>query len=270
MPEGDTIFKVARTLKAVLEGKAILALRSPIAKIAAANLVGRKITGVEPRGKNLLIHLGDGGALWSHLRMSGSWHVYRTAEAWQRPLFQMKIAIDVEGFCAVLFNAPVCELLSAAELRTHPILHGLGPDASAEGFDPAEAERRLRGLGDLALGEAVLRQHAWSGLGNVFKSEVLFLLGQDPFVLVSALPDGKLAEIVALGRKLMLENRFTATRITRRSLEGQGTRWVYGRSGQPCRKCATPIKMRRQGQSGRSTYYCPRCQRVPAFAKPIA
>ena len=269
MPEGDTLFKIARTLGAVLTGKPIASVKSSNPKIVAGKLAGQTVANVEARGKNLLIHLGDGRVLWSHLMMSGSWHVYRTGEQWKRPARQLKLSIDVDGFCAALFNAAVCELLTAAELAQHPRLK-LGPDASAPGFDAAEATRNLQALGDLALGEAVLRQHALAGLGNVFKSKLLFLLGQDPFVKVADLPAGKLEEIVALGRKLMLENRYTATRITRRSLEGQGTRWVYGRSGQPCRRCATRIKMRRQGQLGRSTYYCPRCQRVPAFAKPDA
>jgi endonuclease-8 len=245
-----------------LTGKRLLRVRSPNARIARADFTGRTIAKVEPRGKNLLVHLDDGRAFWTHLRMSGSWHVYRTGEKWFRSEATMKVALDVEGFAAVLFNAPVCELLTPAQLRDNPTLRDLGPDASAATFDAAEAQRRLRTLGDLALGEAILRQHAISGPGNVFKSEVLFVLGQDPFVKVADVSDERLGQIVAEMRKLMLQNRYSSARITRQSLGGQGSRWVYGRSGQPCRRCGTRIRMRRQGQLGRSTYYCPRCQGV--------
>ncbi len=269
MPEGDTLFKIARTLHAVLAGKALTRVRSTLPRIAAADLVGHLIPKVEARGKNLLVHLDDGRALWTHLKMSGSWHVYRAGEKWQRPERQMRLALDVHDFCAVCFNAPLVELLSAMGLREERMLQ-LGPDGSAAEFDADEAFRRLRALSDLELGEALVRQHALAGLGNVFKSEMLFMLRLDPFMKLAEVDDARLTALVALGRKLLLDNRYSPTRITRRSLQGEGSRWVYGRQGEPCRKCGVPIEMQRQGQPLRSTYFCPACQlgRLPASDRP--
>ena len=259
MPEGDTIFKVARTLRAVLEGKTLLGVRSPLPQIDCARLVNHSVREVEARGKNLLIHLDDDRAFWTHLRMSGSWHVYRAGEKWLRPQRQMRLSLDVEGFCAVCFNAPVVELLTPLQLRGEKRLQP-GPDGSAERFDAEEAERRLRALADLPLGEAIVRQDALAGLGNVLKSELLFILRLDPFAPVSALTSARLVQLVASARALLLDNRHSSTRVTRRSLDGPGTRWVYGRQGEACRRCGETVKMKRQGQLLRSTYFCPRCQ----------
>src|ERR1043166_1806292 len=101
MPEGDTIFRVARTLGKVLSGKAVTAFRSPLPKLAEATLVGHRIERVEPRGKNLLIHFEDGRALYSHMRMTGSWHVYRPGETWQKPEHQAKAVIETADMVAV-------------------------------------------------------------------------------------------------------------------------------------------------------------------------
>ncbi len=259
MPEGDTIFKIARTLRAVLEGKRLVRVRSPLIAIEGASLAGLTVTSVESRGKNLLIHLEDGRALWTHLRMSGSWHVYRAGERWRRGDRQLRLALEVEGWAAACFNAQVVELLTPLQLRGERMLQ-LGPDGSAPDFDADEARRRLRALAELPIGEAIVHQRALAGLGNVLKSELLFSARQDPFAQVRALSDERLAELVALARRSLLENRHSRGRVTRRSLDGPDSRWVYRREGEPCRRCGAPIAMARQGALLRSTYYCPRCQ----------
>jgi endonuclease-8 len=259
VPEGDTIFKIARTLDAVLRGQRILRVRSPLVRIEAAELAGRTVASVEARGKNVLVHFDDGRALLTHLKMHGSWHVYRSGERWRGPQRQLRVALEVPGFSAVCFSAPACEVLSPLQQRDHPALH-LGPDASADRFHPQLAAARLRALGDLPIGVALVRQDALAGLGNVFKSELLFELQQDPFAPVSALSDARLSEIVEHSRKMLLANRHTTERVTRRSLAGRGTHWVYRREGEPCRRCGHLIRMERQGELRRSTYFCPRCQ----------
>ena len=266
MPEGDTLFKIARTLHAVLAGKGLTRVRARDPRIAEAALAGRTVTLVEQRGKWLLVHLDDGRVLATHLRLTGSWHLYREGEKWQRAEKLLRLALDVPGFSAVCFNAPVVELLTPAQLRAHPVLATLGPDAISDDFDAAEALRRLRALGETAVGEALLAQGALSGLGNVYKAEALFLAGQDPFAKVSQLSDEQLAKLVEVGHKLMRENRFSGPRVTMPTLGGGSARWVYGRAGQPCRTCQETIRMRRQGSLGRSTYYCPRCQSVSELA----
>jgi len=265
MPEGDTLFRIATTLQKALAGARVLQFRSPLPFIENAlarggPLEGQLIPLVEARGKNLLIHFGDGRALRTHLRMSGSWHIYRAGERWQRPARQARAELHADnGFVAVIFNAPVVELLSLAELRRSDV-QSLGPDATTDAFDAALALRRVRERPELTLAEALLRQTSLAGIGNVIKSEALFRCRQDPFALVSAVDDERLLRLIADAHQILLRNRHGGLRTTRDSLDG-GRLWVYGRQNAPCRVCGEPICMRRVGLAARSTYYCQLCQR---------
>lgn len=259
MPEGDTIFRAARTLSKVLDGKTLTAVESPLPAIEGAGLAGRRVERVEARGKNLLVAFDDGRVLHTHMRMRGSWHVYRPGERWQRPRRQARVVLATEEFVTVCFDAPVVRLLAPAEIRRDRLLAGLGPDILAPDFDLAECLRRLRGLGDLAIGDALMRQSAVAGIGNVYKSETLFLCGIDPFASMAALSDRALGRILEKARTLMHANLSGGPRGTRTSLTRERT-WVYGRNGRPCRRCGTAIRMRRQGTDARSTYWCAACQ----------
>jgi endonuclease-8 len=259
MPEGDTIWRAAKTLHRALAGRTVLAAHSPSPSVARGNLAGQSIRAVDALGKNLLIRFDDGRALYTHMRMTGSWHVYRPGEPWQRPERQARVVLETDRFVAVCFNAPVVELLTPGALRRHPVLSRLGPDLLSEDFDAGEARRGLRRLAEVPIGEALLAQGALAGIGNVYKSETLFLCGEDPFRRVRELSDAALDRLVAKARLLMSANLSGKPRATRRGLGGQRT-WVYRRQGRPCLRCGTPIRMRRQGTDARSTYWCPSCQ----------
>jgi endonuclease-8 len=261
MPEGDTLFRAAAVLDKALSGKAVTGWRSPLPGFVEAKLEGRQITRVEAQGKNLLIHFDDGRAIRTHLRMTGSWHLYRAGERWQRPERQAGVVLEAGELVAVCFNAPVVELLRPGGAARHPQLRALGPDLLKDDFDPDEARRRLRARGDQTIGEALMTQSALAGIGNVYKSEVLFLLKTSPFARVDALSDAAIDALVAKAGELMRQNLDGKPRTTRHALTG-GRYWVYGRSGAPCHRCHTLIVMRRQGLAGRSTYYCPACQSV--------
>lgn len=262
MPEGDTIFRAAHTLRLALAGRTVTGFRSPLPAFREANLIGHTITAVEARGKNLLIHFDDGRALYSHMRMEGSWHIYRPGEPWQKPENRARAVLETEAYTAVCFNAPVVELLTAREVERHPHLARLGPDLLAPEFNWELALQGLRSRHDAPIGEAIMRQDTVAGIGNVYKSEVLFLRKINPFTLVKDLSDQQLKDMLALARELMKQNLSGGPRTTRHTLDGQRL-WIYGRSGQPCRKCGTPVRMRRQGLEGRSTYWCPECQKSP-------
>jgi endonuclease VIII len=259
MPEGDTIFRAARTLAKVLNGRILRSVESPLEAIASAGLAGRRVERVEARGKNLLVAFDDGRVLHTHMRMTGSWHVYRHGERWQRPRRQARVVLATEDFVTVCFDAPVVRLLTAAELSRDALLSGLGPDILAPDFDRVGARARLKGLGGVAVGEAVMRQSAVAGIGNVYKSEALFLCGVDPFVPVGQFSDRTLDLLLEKARTLMRGNLRGGARETRPSLTRERT-WVYGRGGRPCRRCGTSIQMRRQGPDARSTYWCVACQ----------
>jgi endonuclease-8 len=152
------------------------------------------------------------------------------------------------------------ELLTETAIKHHPVLSELGPDLLKDTFDWEEVLLRLRSRNEIPIGEALMRQHILAGIGNVYKSEVLFLCKANPFASVYTYSDYDLKTIVFKARELLMQNIQGKMRKTRNSLDKQRY-WVYERSGLPCRKCGRKIQMRRQGIDGRSTYWCPNCQK---------
>lgn len=264
MPEGDTLFRTAAGLRPHLVGRDVTAARTqgpgPVPQVH--RLVGRRIDAVEAHGKNLLIRFDGGLELRTHLRMHGSWHRYRPGERWRRPAARARLVLEVPGSVAVCFDAPVVELFEERTEHLHPALSRLGPDLLAEPFDADEAMRRLRApeRADLEIAVALLDQRALAGIGNVYKSEILFLGGVSPFVRVRDLDDATLDRLVVIARELMRRNLGPGMRRTTAALS-PGLVWVYRRSGRPCRKCGRTIERKVQGELARSTYFCPTCQR---------
>jgi endonuclease-8 len=254
MPEGDTLLRTARTLARALSGQTIVRFASN--KLPHARLVGKTIVAIEAKGKHLLVRFDDDRVLCSHMRMSGSWHLYRTNEKWRRGEHRARCVIEVEGFVAVLFDAPTVRLLLPSEAPRDPTLAQLGPDVLAESLDVDEAVRRLRTLADREIGDAIVDQRAIAGIGNIYKSESLFLCRVDPRARVAQLDDATLTSIVQRARRLMRASvSFSSTRERTRPN-------VYGRAGQSCRRCSTRIETVRQSAIARTTYFCRRCQTI--------
>ncbi len=223
-------------------------------------LAGRTIDAVEARGKHLLFRFSGGLVLHTHQGMRGVWRLQRRTGVARWPR-SARAVIETADVVAVCSRSPVVELLSATQSSTHPALSRLGPDLLGPEFDPAAARRRLRARGDLAIGEALLDQTALAGIGNVYKSEVLFLCGISPFARVRDLDDATLDGVVQRAKDLMRRN--TGPSGPRRVGLAPGRLWVYRRSGQPCLRCGTAIRRAAQGEQARSTYFCPGCQRSP-------
>jgi endonuclease-8 len=258
MPEGDTIKILAARLARVLVGKEVRAFESHvIADDVARTVVGKRVSAVEARGKNLLVRFDDGRALHVHLRMLGRIRVDPSVKYMR---FRPQLLLSVDGAVVTGRRIPVLRLLSgeAAERRA-PDLATLGPDLLADDFDEAEALRRLRSLGARPIAEALLVQSALAGIGNVYKSETLFMERVDPRTPVRELDDARLTALVRRARSLLkLNTKLRGPRRTRSSLAGPRV-WVYDRAGRACLVCKTPIARIHQG--GRSTYHCPTCQR---------
>jgi endonuclease-8 len=274
VPEGDTIYRAAHTLHRVLAGQPVVRFRSVYPQLtrvdADAPIAGRTVERVEARGKHLLMHFSGGLVLRTHMRMNGSWHVDPPGDRWQRPGHEMRIAIDTPVAIAVAFAVPVAEFLAADDLEREGPVSELGPDLLADAFDPADAVARLEARGDAEIADALLDQRALAGIGNVFKSEVLFAARVHPFTPVASLEPGTLPRIVQIAQRLLranvadLREGATATwsggrRTTGRADPSAGL-WVYGRVGHPCRRCGTRIQRAKQGPDARSTYWCERCQ----------
>jgi len=212
---------------------------------------GSTIETVEAVGKHLLIHFDDGLTLQTHMMMSGSWHLYRPGERWQRPAHMARVVIEVDDWVAVCFLAPVVRSYRAAAPRT-PIDH-LGVDLCRADVDVDVAVQRIARFAapDSEIAAVLLDQRIACGVGNVWKSESLFVERIDPFRSVASLTDDERVALLA-----------TAARQLRAQITSPtSARAVYGRRGQPCRRCGTPIAWRPQGPHRRGTYWCPACQR---------
>jgi len=274
MPEGDTIFRAARTLHRVLAGHAVTKFETAYAHLDRVNvdapLAGRIVERCEAAGKHLLIVFSGDLILRTHMRMNGSWHIYRHGERWWRGPQAMRVRIDTADWVAVAFDVPVAEFVTSRELATRGPVAKLGPDLLGVEFDRDEAVRRLVASAHQPIAMSLLDQRLVSGIGNVYKSEVLFLSAVNPFTPASAVPKAALERMLDLARGLLKDNVVdgTSPRIqTYRSLrqlsaatEHDESLWVYGRRGKPCRKCGTPIEMQKMSVEARSTYWCPRCQ----------
>jgi endonuclease VIII len=270
MPEGDTLHRIAAGLRPYLLGRTLTTARARTPGPKVDRLRGRTITAVDALGKNLLIRFDDGLELRTHLGMDGSWHRYRPGERWRRPPGRASLVLEVPGAVAVCFDARTVELLEQRAEALHPSLGRLGPDLLDPAFDATEAHRRLRdpSRAALSVAEALLDQRALAGIGNVYKSEILFLERVSPFAAVGSVDDATLGRLIATAQRLMLANvdrrRGPARVTTAGDPSAPGPLYVYGRAGRPCRRCGTPIATRTQGASlPRRTYWCPSCQPVP-------
>jgi endonuclease VIII len=276
MPEGDSIFRAARSLHRVLAGHAVTRFETAYAHLDRVNVdtpvVGRTVEKVESAGKHILMRFSGDLILRTHMRMNGSWHLYRHGERWWRGEHTMRVRIDTADWVAVAFDVPVAEFVTTRQLETRDPVAQLGPDLLGATFDRDEAVRRIIASGHRAIAATLLDQRIVAGIGNIYKSEVLFLAGVHPDAPSSAVPQAKLEEILDRARALLKDNvvEGTLARIqTYRSLRRHNPAaaheesvWVYGRRGKPCRNCGTPIEMKKTGPEARSTYWCPTCQPV--------
>jgi endonuclease-8 len=260
MPEGDTIFRAAGTLHRALAGAPIVRFESVFPALTRvheeAPLTGRTVESVRSVGKHILMRFSGGLILRTHMRMNGSWHIYRPGERWRRSRQDMRVLVASHEFEAVGFNIPVAEFLGERDLARHDELCRLGPDVLSDTFEEAEAIRRIRAQGSAPIADVLLNQRVIAGLGNVYKSEVLFMCGIHPFAPVRTLDDAAMTRLVDTAHRLLQANvtgelpPMTTYAGFRRTTGRDNPRerlWVYGRSRLPCRKCGTSIQARKHG-----------------------
>lgn len=270
MPEGDTLFMAARRVGAVLTGRVVTRFESPVPELKERGVEGHVVKDVRAHGKHLIVELDDGRALLTHLRMQGKW--FASEKAAMREGLLAKTARDVrwddedttliietENSVAVLSRAALAVLAPLGEVERR--LASLGPDLLSPDYDQAEALRRLREHGETTIAEALMLQSIVAGIGNVYKSEVLFIEKVSPFLRVAELDDAVLERLLKRAKELMRRNLKGPRRTTFGSFAGTPY-FVYERSGQHCLKCDTKVRMLRQGNLQRSTYFCPECQSV--------
>lgn len=259
MPEGDTLHRAARRLGLALTDQVLVEVTGSHRAVRreGRRLRGHRVTGVEAIGKHLLVHTDNGWSLRTHLGMTGRWHVYEPHERWKVTEGKARVVLRVARAVAVCFAAPTVEVAP-----TQVVLAGLerlGPDLAKPDPPLSAVVERARNAGAATLADLLLDQAVASGIGNVYKSEVLFLEGLGPASAPEALDNDTLRALFARAHRLLRGNLGDGNRSTT-GTRGRGNYWVYGRAGRPCRRCATPIASDRHGPLARVTYWCPRCQ----------
>jgi endonuclease VIII len=262
MPEGDTVFNHARALHEALAGQTIVRSDFRVPKLATTDLAGWTVVESAARGKHLLLRLADPAGvtatLHSHLRMDGSWRTFRRGERWHGgPAHTIRIVLDTEKVTAVGYHLHDIALVPTDD--EHTLLDYLGPDLLGPDWDSARAIANLSAAPERATADALLDQRNLAGIGNMYKSEVLFLRGIWPWRPVGDVTD--LAGLVSLARRMINAHRGRWTQSTTGSLRRGEEFYVYGRAGRPCRRCRTPIRRADEGDYDRITFWCPSCQR---------
>jgi endonuclease-8 len=278
MPEGDTIYRAARALQKAVGGKIVTGFETGLAKLARVNdntpLAGRVVEKVESRGKWCLVYFSGDLILATHMLMSGSWHLYRTGERWQMPKARMRVVIRTAEWEAVGFNIPVAEFYTARALARSSQVPKLGPDILSETFTVESGVERLAAYArenpDAEIAVVLLNQRVLAGLGNVYKSEVAFAAGVNPFRAMQTITTREMELMVDAAQRYMKANvadgkgegivTYAGNRRTTRAMDREEGLWVYRRKGRECRRCGAAVMMRKQGVQARSTYWCPECQ----------
>ncbi|POH75349.1 DNA-formamidopyrimidine glycosylase family protein [Arthrobacter glacialis] len=278
MPEGDTVWRQARDLRAVLEGQTLTATDFRVPAYATLNFSGQPVTSVQSRGKHLLMMVGGSAngaraVIHSHLSMEGHWDIYPVAPGgragrWRRPAFTARVVLQTELATAVGFSLGTLEVLTPAEAAA--AVGHLGPDLLGPDWDAQEALRRLLANPDQAIGLALLDQRNLAGIGNIYRNDLCFLGGVHPAVAVAEVPD--LPRMVALAKRLLEANKDRSLRSTTGGpARGDAAAWVYGLAGKPCKRCGSLIRHAtladpaNPARAARDIYWCPRCQ-APAVS----
>ena len=264
MPEGDTIHRAAGRLRPALEGAELVRFEAP-RLVGGRPRAGERIDSVRAEGKHLLVEFSGGLTLDTHMRMTGSWHLYRDGERWRKGAHLMRAIVGVPGWEAVCFAAPVVRTFPTARLGTmaSPVSH-LGPDLCVQGVDVEACLDRMEqlGLDDVSLAEVLLDQRVANGVGNVYKSEVCWARRIDPATPLRLVSREQRRELIDTAARLLQANLGSGRRTT-----VAGGLAVYGRRNRPCRRCGTPIRQSRQGDQARVTYWCPTCQPPPTSGR---
>src|ERR1700729_1663240 len=235
MPEGDVVWYTARRLHEALAGRTLTRSDFRVPRLATSDLTGDVVIETVAHGKHLLTRTKNGLTVHTHLRMDGSWRVRPAAEP-LRDSHRIRLVLANDEWQAAGYQLGVVELIRTSEEAQ--VTGHLGPDLLGPGWGCDEAGGRL------------------AGIGNLYKAEVLFLRGVNPWQPAGDVADlGAMAE---LARRLLEANKDRIGQVTTGNWRRGEETWVYGRRGRPCRRCGAPV--RSEEQQDRVTFWCPSCQ----------
>jgi endonuclease-8 len=259
MPEGDTVWLTAHRLDQALRDRELTVAELRVPQLATTELRGTTVSGVVARGKHVLVRLDTGVTLHSHLKMDGAWYITRSGQRARRyPEHHIRALLGNTDWLATGYRVHDLRLVRTED--EHILVGHLGPDLLGADWDAEVAMTRLRADPARPIGEALLDQRNLAGIGNLYKSEVLFLRGVHPETPVGAVDD--LGVVVETARRLLHANRDRPEQSTTGSTARGQQHWVYERAGERCRRCGTPVQRAMHGAPPyqRSTYWCPACQ----------
>ncbi|AKK26563.1 endonuclease VIII Nei2 [Mycobacterium sp. EPa45] len=255
MPEGDTVFHTAAKLREALVGKTLTRCDIRVPRYATVELTGYTVDEVISRGKHLFIRVGP-ASIHSHLKMDGAWRVGPKGKP-VRNAYKIRILLEADDIQALGIDLGILEVLDR-EHDEDAVAH-LGPDLLGDDWDPKVAAANLAEDPDRPIAPALLDQRNLAGVGNVYANELCFVFGRLPTSPVGSLPDP--LRVVSRARDMLWANRMRVNRTTTGNRRGGQDLWVYGRAGEPCRRCGTPIRRAESSEDDRVTYWCPSCQR---------
>lgn len=253
MPEGDTVFRTASALREALVGRTLTRCDVRVPRYATVDLSGHVVDEVLSRGKHLFIRVGP-ASIHSHLKMDGSWRIAPR----DVPAHKIRILLQAGGVTAVGIDLGVLEILDRA--RDQDAVAHLGPDLLGEDWDPHLAAANLVADPDRPIAAALLDQRVLAGVGNVYANELCFIFGRRPLSTVATLSDP--IRVAIRAREMLWANRLRRDRTTTGNSRPGQQLWVYGRAGQPCRRCRSRVARTQPGSDAadRISYWCPSCQ----------
>lgn len=264
MPEGDTVYALARRLDTALRGRTLTHGELRVPAHATADLAGHVVAEHVTHGKHLLTRLSDGLTLHTHLLMSGSWTISAAGRWLPRAVMpDVRIVLRTDGPAAYGVRVPIVELLATRDERD--VVGHLGPDPLREDWDPGESARRMQAEPDRALVAVLLDQRCVAGFGNLWANELCFLRGHSPWTPVA---DVDVPALLDLGARALRHSATVpgAMQVTTGVRRKGEQHWVAGRAGRPCLRCGTPVRVVAEVSNDperRRTWWCPHCQPGP-------
>ena len=264
MAEGHAVARWADALRQLIGERVDEIKVPPRWRARAENLRGAELTLVRTHGKHLVLQFSNDWVVHTHAMQYGSWQIGRIGQELRKDERFARLRLRTSRYEAVFFHGPVMEVLSVDELARHERFNALGPDLLHEDFPIESASAGIQRQGDREIGDVVLDQRVVSGIGNIYKSEGLFLAMIHPLRPAAAVSSKELRiffdELIPLMQAGRRDPGWIVTLPRDLQLEPWMRHWVYQRRGQPCFVCATKIEMIRQGDFQRTTYFCPHCQ----------
>jgi endonuclease VIII len=273
VPEGDTVWRTAQRLDQALSGRRLVVADLRWPSLATADLVGRDVLETVARGKHILTRLAGGEAgsargpypattLHSHLRMEGSWRIDRTG-APRRQTHDIRAVLGTEEWTATGLRLGMLDLVATADEDS--LVGHLGPDILGPDWDADRARANLAAQPDRTIGEALLDQRVLAGIGTLYLAETMFLVGRTPWTPVGDFTDASLGRVVERAHSLLHLNRDRVRQVTTGDARPGRESFAHGRSGQPCLRCGTTVRVAPIGTppTDRVAFYCPQCQSGP-------